>query len=117
MTIYSQIARVNTSSSRQAKQPSIRMIQPTHIGYICLTGDTDILLSDGVSTQKIGSMSNDYEVMTYDTDKKESVPSKITNYHYCCCHCGCCHCGCCHCFFEIVPESVYQITTISGRSI
>jgi DNA-directed RNA polymerase beta subunit len=35
LAVYSQIGRVNTPASRQAKQPAIRMVQPSQLGYIC----------------------------------------------------------------------------------
>lgn len=35
MAIFSQIGRINTPVSRKAKQPSIRMIHQSQIGYIC----------------------------------------------------------------------------------
>lgn len=35
VAVYSQTGRINTPSSRQAKQPSIRMLQPSQIGTIC----------------------------------------------------------------------------------
>lgn len=36
LSIYSHIRRVNAATSRQAKQPQIRMVQPTQAGYICV---------------------------------------------------------------------------------
>lgn len=36
MTVYSQNGRVNTPACRRAKQPSIRMVQDSQLGYICL---------------------------------------------------------------------------------
>ncbi len=36
LAIYSQITKVNTPSGRKGKQTSIRMIQPSQIGFICI---------------------------------------------------------------------------------
>jgi DNA-directed RNA polymerase beta subunit len=41
LAVYSQIGRVNTPASRQAKQPAIRMVQPSQLGYVCLEGNQD----------------------------------------------------------------------------
>ncbi len=36
MDIISQVARINTPANRRAKQPSIRMVQPSQVGAVCL---------------------------------------------------------------------------------
>lgn len=37
ISVYSQIRRVNTPISRQSKQDQLRMLQPSQIGYICVS--------------------------------------------------------------------------------
>ena len=99
LAVYSQIGRINTPASRQAKQPSIRMVQPTQLGYICLVGDTEVLLGDGVTTKKIKDMSNDDRVLTVDPLTLEESPSAIKGY------------------FKITPDRVLEIKTLSNRVV
>lgn len=37
IAVYSQIGRINTPSSRQARAPSIRMLQASQVGYVCVS--------------------------------------------------------------------------------
>jgi DNA-directed RNA polymerase beta subunit/intein/homing endonuclease len=97
MAIYSQTGRINTPSARKAKQTSIRMIQPTQIGYCCVTGDTDI--SNGVDSVKIINMKDGDRVNTFDITTHSISTSTIKNY------------------FSKVPEAVHSITTLSGRNV
>jgi len=98
LAVYSQIGRVNTPASRQAKQPSIRMVQPSQLGYICLVGDTEVLLEDGMTTKKIKDMSND-RVLTVNPITLEESGSAIKGY------------------FKIMPDKILQITTLSHRQV
>jgi DNA-directed RNA polymerase beta subunit/intein/homing endonuclease len=99
LAVYSQIGRVNTPASRQAKQPSIRMVQPTQLGYICLVGDTEILLEDGITSKRIKDMNNNDRVMTVNPITLEESPSAIKGY------------------FKITPDRVLEIKTLSNRVV
>ena len=99
LAVYSQIGRVNTPASRQAKQPAIRMVQPSQLGYICLTGDTEVLLEDGITTKQIKDMDNNDRVLTANPITLEESGSAIKGY------------------FKIIPDKVLQITTLSHRQV
>jgi DNA-directed RNA polymerase beta subunit len=99
MAIYSQIGRINTPSARKTKQTAVRMIQPTQIGYCCLTGDTLILMADGVTHKPIADFTGVETILTYDPDNHRPVASQITNY------------------FTKWSNRVFQVNTLLGTQV
>jgi len=69
-------------------------------GFLCcLTGDTNILLDDGTSTNQIKNIRDGDNVMTFNTTNGSNEESKIHNY------------------FSKDYEELYEVTTISAKSI
>lgn len=99
IAVYSQIGRINTPSGRQGKQMNIRMIQPSQLGYICVSLDSDIILGNGYTSKKIDYFDGKEIVLTSDPGTLKDTPSEITN------------------LFRKMPNQMIKITTISGRSI
>ena len=112
LSVYSHLTRINTPTSRQARQPHIRMVQMSQIGYIdaietpegenCVPLNTPVLLEDGVTTEELGKIAGN-RVMSVNG---ESLKHDET--------------GICKLFQYDAKErnhKVYKITTISGREI
>ena len=77
------------SSLRRINSPTVeannkltgpRHLHPSQVGPSCVTGDTEILLSDGITVKKIGDITNNDTVLTINKTDLTSEPSKITNY-------------------------------------
>jgi intein/homing endonuclease len=81
------------------KVVNIRFVHNAQYGFICLTSDTEVLLSDGVTVKQIGDFTNNDKVVTINNNTLQNTVSGIHN------------------FFETMPEKLFKITTISGREI
>lgn len=75
-----------------------RHLHNTQYGMVCVTGDTQVLMSDG-TIKLIKNMKNGDCVMTVNLTNLEYEPSKIKNY------------------FNFIPDELYKIRTRSGREI
>lgn len=97
----SSLRRINspTVDASTNKLTSPRHLHGTSIGFCCLTWDTEVLLSDGVTVKRIGEMTNSDTVTTINRKDLTTEPSRIKNY------------------FSIMPDKLLKITTISGRKI
>ena len=95
--VYSHLTKINTPTNRRAKQAKVRMVQMSQLGYVCVTGDTEILLN-GV-TKKIKDMNENDIVTTVDQTTLKETLSGIKN------------------FFCIIPKKLLEITTITGHKI
>ena len=82
-----------------AKVTSIRFVTNNQMGLLCLTGDTEVLLSDKKTTKKIKDITNDDIVTTFNPKTLEESPSAIYNK------------------FGRMSETLYQITLINDMSI
>lgn len=99
----------STSFYRRVDAPSVdastnKLTGPRHyhtssMGFICVTGDTKILLGNGITSKCINNLLETDEIMTYNIDTRRNESSKIKN------------------FIKIMPDKLYKITTISGREI
>lgn len=74
-----------------------RMLHNTQYGYLCVTGDTEILLSSG-EIKKIADIVNESVITVNDKNLSEKE-STIKNY------------------IELLPDKLLKITTISNRVI
>lgn len=106
----SHLRRILIPIGKEGKNTKIRQVHPSQIGFICphetpeghcLTGDTQILLDDGVSTVDISSLetSPSQALTSVNIHKGTSVRSRF------------------HSFFKVMPESLYEVTLINGASI
>jgi intein/homing endonuclease len=77
-----------------------RKLHNTSFGFACLTGDTEVLLSNRLDSKKINTLREAYnKVNTIRRDNLADEPSSFYNH------------------FNICPKSLFKITTSSGRTI
>lgn len=98
----SHLRRVVIPIGKEGKNSKIRQIHSSQIMYICncVTGDTEILLGDNKSVKRIKDLDSEKdEVMTINPKTLERSKSKFYNK------------------FSILPEQMYEVTTISGRKV
>ncbi len=95
----SSLRRVNspTVDASTNKLTGPRHIANTQVGFICVTGDTPVLCSDGISVKRIKDMDNSDTVTTVNKYDLSTEPSRIKNY------------------FSKMPDKLLKITTKSGR--
>ncbi len=95
----SHLRRINTPLEKSGELIAPRKLHNTTWGFLCLTGDTEILLSDRLTTKKIKNMKDGDKVTTVNPETLCDEPSDI------------------HSFFCKMPDKLFEITTISGRKI
>ena len=95
----SHLRRINTPLEKSGELIAPRKLHNTTWGFLCLTGDTEILLSDRLTTKKIKNMKDGDRVTTVNPETLCDEPSDI------------------HSFFCKMPDKLFEITTISGRKI
>jgi DNA-directed RNA polymerase beta subunit len=91
--------RIATPTDKSGKLIPPRKLHGTSWGYLCLTGDTEVLMSDRLSVKKIKDMNDGDRVTTVNPETLLDEPSDI------------------HSFFGKMPDKLFEITTISGRKI
>lgn len=97
--VYSHLTKVNTPTNRRAKQAKVRMVQMSQLGYVCVTGDTNIVVNEN-HTRKITELQDGDIVTTVNPNDLMETPSRIKNS-----------------FCVVQPDKLLEITTISGRKI
>ena len=95
----SHLRRVNTPIDKSGKLIPPRKLHPTSWGFLCLAGDTNVLLSNGVDSKQIRYLRNGENVITIHRENLSSEPSGI----YRC--------------FTKMATNLFEITTISGRTV
>ena len=95
----SHLRRVNTPLEKSGELIAPRKLHNTTWGFLCLTGDSEVLLSDRVTIKKIKDMKDGDRVTTVNPETLCDEPSEI------------------HSFFRKMPDKLFEITTISGRKI
>ena len=95
----SHLRRVNTPLEKSGELIAPRKLHNTTWGFLCLTGDAEVLLSDRVTIKKIKDMKDGDCVTTVNPETLCDEPSEI------------------HSFFRKMPDKLFEITTISGRKI
>jgi intein/homing endonuclease len=95
----SHLRRINTPLEKSGELIAPRKLHNTTWGFLCLTGDTEVLMSDRITTKKIKDMKDGDRVTTVNPVTLLDEPSDI------------------HSFFCKMPDKLYEITTISGRKI
>jgi DNA-directed RNA polymerase beta subunit/intein/homing endonuclease len=91
--------RISTPTDKSGKLIPPRKLHNTSWGYLCLTGDVDVLLSNRMDTKKIKDIRNGDWVNTVNRKNLLDEPSDMYQY------------------FSKMPDKLYEITTISGRKI
>ena len=96
---FSHLRRISTPTDKSGKLIPPRKLHNTAYGLVCVTGDTDVLLSNRIDTKKIKDICNGTWVNTVNRETLLDEPSDIFNY------------------FSKMPDKLFEITTISGRTI
>jgi DNA-directed RNA polymerase beta subunit/intein/homing endonuclease len=95
----SHLRRINTPMEKSGEMIEPRKLHGTTFGFLCLTGDTEVLLSDKITIKQIKDMYDGDRVNTVNPKTLLDEPSDI------------------HSFFCKIPDKLFEITTISGRKI
>ena len=95
----SHLRRINTPLEKSGELVAPRKLHNTTWGFLCLTGDTEVLLSDKMTIRKIKDMKDGDCVTTINPVTLQHEPSDI------------------HSFFCKMPDKLFEITTMSGRKI
>jgi len=95
----SHLRRINTPLEKSGELIAPRKLHNTTFGFLCLTGDTEILMSNRLSIKQIKDMKDGDRVNTVNIETLMDEPSDI------------------HSFFCKMPDKLFEITTISGRKI
>lgn len=91
--------RIIAPIDRSGKQTGPRKLHNSQFGTVCcLTGDTKVLLADGITQEKIKNIEGK-SVMTINPDTLEEEPSRIYD------------------FFKIMPDKLLEIKMKNGRKI
>jgi len=93
----SHLRRINTPLEKSGELIAPRKLHTTTWGFLCLTGDTDVLMSDRLTTKKIKDIVDGEWVTTIHPKTLTHEPSDI------------------HSFFCKMPDRLFEITTINGR--
>ena len=95
----SHLRRINTPLEKSGELIAPRKLHNTTWGFLCLTGDTEVLLSDCKTTKQIKDMKDGDRVNTVNPKTLLDEPSEI------------------HSFFSKMPDKLFEITTYSGQKI
>lgn len=95
----SHMRRINTPIDKSGELIDPRKLHGTTWGYLCLTGDAEVLLSNRIDSRPIRDIRDGDWVNTVNRTSLLDEPSDI------------------HRYFSNVPDKLYKITTISGRTI
>lgn len=91
--------RIIAPIDRTGKQTGPRKLHNSQFGTVCcLTGDTKVLLADGITQEKIKNIEGK-SVMTINPETLEEEPSRIYD------------------FFKIMPDKLLEIKMKNGRKI
>jgi DNA-directed RNA polymerase beta subunit len=95
----SHLRRINTPMEKSGEMVEPRKLHGTTFGFLCLTGDTEVLMSDRTTIKYIKDMVDGDSVLTVNPESLVDQPSDI------------------HSFFCKMPDKLFEITTVSGRKI
>ena len=99
MSSMSHLRRINTPLEKSGELIAPRKLHNTTWGFLCLTGDSEVLMSNRVDTKKIKDIRDGDWVNTVNRENLLDEPSPIHNW------------------FCKMPDKLFEITTISGRKI
>jgi DNA-directed RNA polymerase beta subunit len=95
----SHLRRINTPLEKSGELIAPRKLHNTTWGFLCLSADTEVLMSDRSTIKQIKCMKDGDCVNTVNPETLCDEPSDI------------------HSFFSKMPDKLFEITTISGRKI
>jgi len=91
--------RINTPLEKSGELIAPRKLHNTTWGFLCLTGDTEVLMSNRIDMKKIKDIRDGDWVNTVNRTTLQDESSPMFN------------------FFGKMPDKLFEITTISGRTI
>ena len=95
----SHLRRINTPLEKSGELIAPRKLHNTTWGFLCLTGDSEVLLANRIDTKLIKDLKDGDWVNTVNRETLVDEPSPI------------------HSWFCKMPDKLFDITTISGRKI
>ena len=95
----SHMRRINTPIDKSGELIEPRKLHGTTWGYLCLTGDTNVLLSNRIDSRPIKDIKDGDWVNTVNRKTLMDEPSDMHNY------------------FCKMPDKLFEMKTISGRKI
>ena len=95
----SHMRRVNTPIDKSGELIEPRKLHGTTWGFLCLTGDTNVLLSNRMDSRQIRDIKDGDWVNTVNRQTLMDEPSDMNHY------------------FSKMPDKLFEIKTISGRTI
>lgn len=95
----SHLRRINTPIEKSGELIAPRKLHNTTWGFLCVTGDTDVLMSNRISTKKIKDIRDGDWVNTVNRENLLDEPSDMYQY------------------FSRMPDKLWEIATVSGRKI
>ena len=99
MSSLSHLRRINTPLEKSGELIAPRKLHNTTFGFLCLTGDCEVLMANRVDMKKIKDIRDGDWVNTVNRENLLDEPSPIHNW------------------FCKMPDKLFEITTISGRKI
>jgi len=76
----------------------MRQVNNVQLGFVCVTGDTLISMSDGTK-KEIKNIKNGDTVLSFDIKRNQLTTSQVSNY------------------FEVMPERLFKFILVDGREI
>ena len=95
----SHMRRINTPIDKSGELIDPRKLHGTTWGFLCLTGDTNVLLSNRIDSRQIKDIKDGDWVNTVNRQTLMDEPSDMHNY------------------FCKMPDKLFEMKTISGRKI
>jgi len=96
----SHLRRINTPLEKSGELIAPRKLHGTTWNYLCcLTGDSEVLLSNRIDMKKIKDIRDGDWVNTVNRESLLDEPSEIYNY------------------FSMMPDNLFEITTVIGKKI
>ena len=95
----SHLRRINTPVDKSSEMIDPRKLHSTQWNFLCLTGDVDVLLANGLDSKKICDIRDGDWVTTVNRETLENQPSDMFRK------------------FGKMPDKLYEILTVSGRKI
>lgn len=101
LQLLSFLSRIDSQSGTQSssKLTKPRQIDPSSVPFLCVSADSEILMSDNATVKLIKDMKNGDSVKTVYKDDLRELVTPITNY------------------FSKMADDVIEIETISGRKL
>lgn len=95
----SHLRRINTPLEKSGELIAPRKLHNTTWGFLCITGDSEVLLANRIDTKLIKDLKDGDWVNTVNRETLEDEPSQI------------------HSWFCKMPDKLFEVTTISGGTI